>query len=358
VLEETVGSNTTERYVWSPVYIDAMVLRDRDTDANGTLDERLWVQQDANFNVTALVDGTGAVVERYGYDPFGVRTVYDSGYSVRSGGSSYDFLHGFQGMAFDAIAGLNPQRFRWYSPTLGRWVSVDPIGFAGGDTNQYGFLRCNPINQTDPSGLCPSGQQPAKQADEPITDVGEIQKIIFGMKLQPKGDDADIARSNSGCVGFVNGVCLTKEEFTKRFNEFLKKTPNDPLEAFGAAVSPETLPGVKCFKSLDDAKKVKVPEGKTKIIFRKCGEWAGGKAPDGQEVPINSIVGAIISTNWDYAVLHDGMWTNVQNPTNKVGIRTDGPQIGYHGKDEPMNDKVKWPDCMYCVFLKDAKKGK
>ncbi len=59
VLTEKVGSATTVRYVWSPVYVDALVLRDRDTNADGTLDERLWVQQDANWNVTALVDGTG-----------------------------------------------------------------------------------------------------------------------------------------------------------------------------------------------------------------------------------------------------------------------------------------------------------
>ncbi|MBA4192465.1 MAG: hypothetical protein C0467_31235, partial [Planctomycetaceae bacterium] len=153
VLEEKVGANTTTRYVWSPVYVDAMVLRDRDTDANGTLDERLWVQQDANWNVTALVDGSGAVVERYAYDAFGVRTVYDASYAVRTGGSSYDFQHGFQGMAFDAVAGLSHQRFRWYSPTLGRWVTMDPIRFAGGDENLYGFVGQNPGNGVDPSGL-------------------------------------------------------------------------------------------------------------------------------------------------------------------------------------------------------------
>ncbi len=78
VLEERVGGNTTVQYVWSPVYIDAMILRDRDTDANGSLDERLWVQQDANFNVTALVNGSGSVVERYAYDPFGAATFYDA----------------------------------------------------------------------------------------------------------------------------------------------------------------------------------------------------------------------------------------------------------------------------------------
>ncbi|MBX9583069.1 MAG: hypothetical protein K2X87_22410, partial [Gemmataceae bacterium] len=33
VLEEKVGSNTAARYVWSPAYVDALVLRDRDTDS-------------------------------------------------------------------------------------------------------------------------------------------------------------------------------------------------------------------------------------------------------------------------------------------------------------------------------------
>jgi YD repeat-containing protein len=87
VLEEGVGGQTTVQYVWSPVYVDAMVLRDRDSDGDGTLDDRLWVVQDANFNVTAVVDDSGEVVERYIYDPFGQATVLDAEWNVRSGGS-------------------------------------------------------------------------------------------------------------------------------------------------------------------------------------------------------------------------------------------------------------------------------
>ncbi|VTR94318.1 rhs repeat-associated core domain-containing protein : RHS repeat-associated core domain protein OS=Singulisphaera acidiphila (strain ATCC BAA-1392 / DSM 18658 / VKM B-2454 / MOB10) GN=Sinac_0291 PE=4 SV=1: RHS_repeat: RHS_repeat [Gemmata massiliana] len=153
VLEEKVGSNTTNRYVWSAVYVDAMVLRDRDTNADGTPDERLWVQQDANWNVTALVNSSGTVVERYTYDPFGVRTVYDANWAVRAGGSTYGFVQGFQGMTFDATAGLSHQRMRWYSPTLGRWVSLDPIRFSAGDVNFYRTIGNQPTNTTDPSGL-------------------------------------------------------------------------------------------------------------------------------------------------------------------------------------------------------------
>jgi hypothetical protein len=71
------------------VYVDALILRDRDTDGDGTLDERLWVVQDANYNVTALLDNSGNVVERYVYDPFGQATVFDANWTERPNGSQF-----------------------------------------------------------------------------------------------------------------------------------------------------------------------------------------------------------------------------------------------------------------------------
>jgi len=144
VLEERVGGQTTVQYVWSPVYVDAMVLRDRDSDGDGTLDERLWVVQDANYNVTAIFDNSGNVVERYIYDPFGQATVLDANWNVRSAGSAYDWLYLHQGGRYDVTSGLYHFRFRDYSPTLGRWTSLDPLSYAAGD---------DPINSLDPSGL-------------------------------------------------------------------------------------------------------------------------------------------------------------------------------------------------------------
>ena len=173
MVEEKVGANTTARYVWSPVYPDALVLRERDTDGNGTLDERLWVTQDANYNVTALVDGTGTVVERYAYDPFGVQTVYDASYAVRGAGSSYGWVYGFQGLRYDPTSGLNEARFRWSSPTLGRWVSLDPIRFEGRDANLYGFVGQNPVARTDPLGLI--DPPPVTVTSSPISGVSPQQ---------------------------------------------------------------------------------------------------------------------------------------------------------------------------------------
>ena len=70
------------QYVWSPRYIDAPVLRDENTDADGLCDdERLYYLGDANFNVTTLVDTGGDAVERYLYEPYGKATIYDGSWS-------------------------------------------------------------------------------------------------------------------------------------------------------------------------------------------------------------------------------------------------------------------------------------
>lgn len=42
---------------------------------------------------------------------------------------------------------------RHYDPTIGRWTTKDPIGFAGGDTNLYAYVGGDPMSKTDPSGL-------------------------------------------------------------------------------------------------------------------------------------------------------------------------------------------------------------
>src|SRR5262249_38725558 len=68
VIEEQTSGMTHTQYVWSPVYLDALVERDH----NG---QRLYVQQNANWNVTGLVNTSGAVQERYVYDPYGQVTV-------------------------------------------------------------------------------------------------------------------------------------------------------------------------------------------------------------------------------------------------------------------------------------------
>ncbi len=116
VLEERVGGAAKVHYVWSPVYVDALVLRDRDT-GGGTLSERLWVQQDADWNVTALVNGSGTVMERYAYDPYGTVVVLSATWGALSG-SAYAWVYLHQGGRLDTTTGLYGFRNRDLSPAL------------------------------------------------------------------------------------------------------------------------------------------------------------------------------------------------------------------------------------------------
>jgi RHS repeat-associated protein len=152
VLEERVGSAVKVSHAWSPVYVDALIARDRDTDANGSLDERLYVAQDANFNVTALLNASGTVVERFAYDPFGAFSVLDGSWGTRpSSNYAWTYLH--QGARWDADAGVYSLRFRGLSPTLGRWLQTDPILFSAGDVHLSRAMANNPTNYSDPIGL-------------------------------------------------------------------------------------------------------------------------------------------------------------------------------------------------------------
>jgi RHS repeat-associated protein len=145
VLEEDVAGTMQDQYVWSPVYVDAMIERDRTT-------ERLYVQQDANWNVTAVISTTGAVLERYIYDPYGTPTVLDPNWNTRASSLfAWNYLH--QGGRYDGLLALYLFETREYSGNLGRWIQIGPLGFDAGDADLYRYVSNNPVTKTDPSGL-------------------------------------------------------------------------------------------------------------------------------------------------------------------------------------------------------------
>jgi len=152
-VEERVGSATTaaRSYLWGerPGHRDELVLRDRDTDGNGTLDERLYATMDY-FNGTAVLSTSGAVLERYAYSAFGVRRIMAADFSPRST-SSYAWDFGFQGQFRDAETEWYNYGYRFYVPLLGRWVNRDPIGERGG-MNLYGFVGNDGMNFLDAFG--------------------------------------------------------------------------------------------------------------------------------------------------------------------------------------------------------------
>jgi RHS repeat-associated protein len=68
--------------------------------------------------------------------------------------ASLDWIpFGFAGGIYDRDTGLIRFGARDYDPSIGRWVSKDPIRFAGAQANLYLYVGNDPINRRDPSGL-------------------------------------------------------------------------------------------------------------------------------------------------------------------------------------------------------------
>jgi RHS repeat-associated protein len=94
---------------------------------------------------------TGAIAQQIDYDPFG-RVLADTNPGFQP--------FGFAGGHYDPATGLLRFGARDYDPEIGRWTAKDPIGFAGGDANLYGYVGSDPANDNDPTGLGPRGRRP------------------------------------------------------------------------------------------------------------------------------------------------------------------------------------------------------
>ncbi|MGA8367491.1 MAG: RHS repeat-associated core domain-containing protein [Candidatus Acidiferrales bacterium] len=96
---------------------------------------------DALGSTLALTDPSGNTLASYTYEPFGNTT------ATGSSASTYQYT----GRENDGT-GVYYYRARYYSPTLQRFVSEDPIGIVGG-INKYAYTLSNPTTYRDPSGL-------------------------------------------------------------------------------------------------------------------------------------------------------------------------------------------------------------
>ncbi len=107
---------------------------------------------DALGSVVALTDGMGNLVEQYDYDVYGAPSIWDGeGNPLAQSAIGNPYL--FTGRRYDPESGNYYYRARIYSPALGRFLSLDPLGLAAADPNLYRYVNNNPVNFTDPLGL-------------------------------------------------------------------------------------------------------------------------------------------------------------------------------------------------------------
>jgi len=148
-----------------------------------------YYHYDGLGSVKAITDSSGNVIESYTYDVYGKPTIYNTiGKEIPESQVGNSFL--FTGKMFDYDTGLYYYRNRYYDPELGRFITPDPLGPVGlvnddpkpdmyvnnnplnlinpesvrliapdptahiDGLNLYTYVGNNPVNRTDPYGLC------------------------------------------------------------------------------------------------------------------------------------------------------------------------------------------------------------
>ncbi len=83
-----------------------------------------------------VLDNNGNVIDHEVYSAFG-QVAYELNPRV---------VHftGFAGGHIDATTGFVNDYHRWYDSATGRWISQDPSGFGGGDTNVSRYVLNDP----------------------------------------------------------------------------------------------------------------------------------------------------------------------------------------------------------------------
>jgi RHS repeat-associated protein len=157
-IAKKVNGSIVEKYLWRgltqllAVYDGSDSLLMRFEYADGRMPAAMtaggasyYLGYDQVGSLRTVSDASGNVVKTISYDSFGT-ILSDSNPALA-------VPFGFAGGLHDRETGLVKFGFRDYDPAIGRWVAKDPIFFAGGDVDLYGYVLGDPVGLVDPSGL-------------------------------------------------------------------------------------------------------------------------------------------------------------------------------------------------------------
>ncbi len=145
LIAEYNGTGTLQRkYVYGPGIDEPVRMTASST--------KYFYHSDGLGSVTEITTNGGFKVESYTYDVYGTPTIYNSSLIIQPSSLISNRLL-FTGRDRDPDTTLYNYRYRYYSPSLGRFVQVDPVGLLGGDINLCRYARNSPVVLVDPSGL-------------------------------------------------------------------------------------------------------------------------------------------------------------------------------------------------------------
>ena len=186
-----------------------------------------FLHADRQGSIIAVSDASGAVTAINTYDEYGIPGAGNTG------------RFQYTGQAWLAELGMYYYKARIYSPTLGRFMQIDPIGYAD-RFNLYEYVDDSPINGTDPSGLmeCSGSHIPC-----PPSSDGIAPGIVGSSLWVTSGSSRDDPRAAALAAG---ATILRRTRDAVALEEVIGLGPEDPAADAVAGATAVIGAGIAC----------------------------------------------------------------------------------------------------------------